>query len=40
MTNERRLGIIKVGKLFVTGAALTGFLLFTSAPRLHADEAP
>jgi hypothetical protein len=38
MINERRLEIIKVGKLLVTGAALTGFLLFSSAPRLHADE--
>jgi hypothetical protein len=38
MTNERRLGIFEVGKLLVTGAALTGMLLFSSAPRVRADE--
>jgi hypothetical protein len=38
MNRERRTGIMEYGKLLVTGAALTGMLLFTSAPRLQADE--
>jgi hypothetical protein len=39
MQREYRVGLIEVGKLLLTGAALTAFLLFTSAPRLKADEA-
>lgn len=38
MHNERRLGVLEYGKLFVTLAALAGFLLFTGAPRVLANE--
>jgi hypothetical protein len=38
MHMERRLGILEYGKLFMTLAALVGFLLFTGAPRVRADE--
>jgi hypothetical protein len=38
MQMERRLGILEFGKLFVTFAALVGFLLFTGAPRVKANE--
>lgn len=38
MNSERRFGIMEYGKLLVTGAALTGVLLFTSAPGSRADE--
>ena len=38
MHNERRLGMLGYGKLLVTLAALPGFLLFTGAPRVRANE--
>ena len=38
MHSERRLGVLEYGKLSVTLAALAGFLLFTGAPRVRADE--
>jgi hypothetical protein len=38
MQNERRLGLVEYGKLTLTLAALLGFLLFTGAPRVSADE--
>jgi hypothetical protein len=38
MHKERRLGLLEYGKLFMTLAALVGFLLFTGAPRVRADE--
>ena len=38
MQSERRLGMLEYGKLLVTLAALVGFLLFTGAPRVRADE--
>ena len=38
MQSERRLGMLEYGKLLVTLAALIGFLLFTGAPRVRADE--
>ena len=38
MDNERHLGVLEYGKLFVTLAALAGFFLFTGAPRVSAGE--
>jgi hypothetical protein len=39
MNEERRLGMIELGKLCLTGAALAAFLFFTSALHVRADEA-
>jgi hypothetical protein len=39
MQIERRLGVLELAKLFVTLAALAGFLLLTGAPNVRADEA-
>jgi hypothetical protein len=38
MNSERQSGILEYAKLLMTGAALTGALLFTAAPGLKADE--
>ena len=38
MQSERRAGIVEFGKLLLTGAALTACFLFTSAPKVRADE--
>jgi hypothetical protein len=38
MHSERRLAMLECGKLLVTVAALAGFLLFTGAPRVRANE--
>src|ERR1700693_5115597 len=39
MQTDRRMGILEYTKLGVTLAALAGFLLFTGAPRVRANEA-
>jgi hypothetical protein len=39
MDRERRTGLIEIGKLVLTAAALTGVLFFTSPVHLKADEA-
>jgi len=39
MESEHRVGLIEFGKLLLTGAALAAVLLFTSSPRVKADEA-
>jgi hypothetical protein len=39
MNEERRLGMIELGKLCLTGVALAAFLFFTSALHVRADEA-
>ena len=38
MTTQRRTGLVEIGKLILTGAALTAFLVFTGASGLKADE--
>ena len=38
MKSERRTGIIELGKLLVTGAALTGVLFFTTPSHVRANE--
>jgi hypothetical protein len=38
METKHRWGKYGLGKLFLTGAALTGFLLFTAAPQVRAEE--
>jgi hypothetical protein len=38
MQTEHWLGKLGFGKAFLAGAALTGFLLFTGAPHVRADE--
>ena len=38
MTTQRRTGLMEIGKLILTGAALTAFLVFTGAAGLKADE--
>jgi hypothetical protein len=38
MHSERRSTMLDYGKLLVTVAALVGFLLFTGAPRVRANE--
>jgi hypothetical protein len=39
MTSVHRTGIIEWGKLLLTGALLTGVLVFTSPSHVRADEA-
>lgn len=38
MEPERRIAVLEYGKLLLTGLALAGVLMFTSAPRVSADE--
>ena len=38
MRTKLRFRIIGAGKIMLAGAALAGFLLFTGAPRLRADD--